>query len=354
MMETYGEILARMKAKFAELSGATVNDDSDVGIRMKVLAGEVLSLQSNAQWLNNQMFAQTASGVQLDYLASARGITRKPATNSTGTLTFSREVGLNHEVEIPEGTVCSTSEAEPIRVVTTQAASLPADALSVTVPARSESAGATQNTGVGSVKVMITPPAAITAVTNEDAFIGGLEAESDDELRERIIESYRNISNGTNSAFYKEQALKHEEIYSASVVAKERGVGTVDIYIAGRGCLPEDAIVAELQAEISELRELNVDVQVNKAEAIEVAVGVDIAVKAGYSFEEIKQQCIANITEYFSTLKIGEPCLVAAIGNAVYTVPGVENYYIVSSISTDRYMSAKQLAVLGAVQISER
>ena len=66
MMETYGEILARMKAKFAELSGATVNDDSDVGIRMKVLAGEVLSLQSNAQWLKNQMFAQTASGVQLD------------------------------------------------------------------------------------------------------------------------------------------------------------------------------------------------------------------------------------------------------------------------------------------------
>ena len=354
MMETYGEILARMKAKFTELSGATVNDDSDVGIRMKVLAGEVLSLQSNAQWLKNQMFAQTATGMQLDYLATERGITRKPATHASGTLTFSRDTALGYAVEIPAGTVCSTSGTEPIRVVTTQSAILPEDALSVTVPARSESAGATQNTGIGSVKVMITPPAAITAVMNEDAFIGGLDAEGDDELRERIIESYRNISNGTNSAFYSEQALKHEEIYSASVVAKERGVGTVDIYIAGRGGLPDDSVIEELQAEISELRELNVDVKVNKAQAIEVAVGVDIAVKAGYSFEEIKQQCIANITEYFSTLKIGEPCLVAAIGNAVYTVPGVENYYIVSSISTDRYMSAKQLAVIGAVQISER
>ena len=257
-------------------------------------------------------------------------------------------------MEIPEGTICSTSEAEPIRVATTQTATLSANTLSVTVNAKSETAGANQNTGVGSIKVMVTPPSAITSVINEDAFTGGMNAESDDELRERIIESYRNISNGTNSAFYQEQALKHEEIYSASVVAKKRGVGTVDVYVASRGGLPEDSIVAELQAEISELRELNVDVKVNKAESIEVAVGVDISVKAGYSFDELKQQCIENITEYFNTLKIGEPCLVAAIGNAVYTVPGVENYYIVSSISTDRYMSETQLAVLGTVQISER
>lgn len=353
-METYDEILERMKTKFTELSGASINDDSDVGMRMKVLAGEILSLQNNAQWLKNQMFTQTASDTQLDYLATARGITRKPATYSSGTLTFSRETALDYDVEIPEGTICSTSEAEPIRVATTQTATLSANTLSVTVNAKSETAGANQNTGVGSVKVMVTPPSAITSVINEDAFTGGMNAESDDELRERIIESYRNISNGTNSAFYQEQALKHEEIYSASVVAKKRGVGTVDVYVASRGGIPEDSIVTELQAEISKLRELNVDVKVNKAEAIEVAVGVDISVKAGYSFDELKQQCIENITEYFNTLKIGEPCLVAAIGNAVYTVPGVENYYIVSSISTDRYMSETQLAVLGTVQISER
>ncbi len=353
-MENYEEILTRMKTKFAELSGITLNDDSDVGIRMKVLAGEILSLQSNVQWLKNQMFAQTASGTQLEYIAAARGITRKPATTSVGTLTFGRDTALNYDVEIPAGTVCSTSEAEPIRVKTTQTATLTAGMLSVTVPAQSEGGGSAQNTGIGSVKVMVTPPAAITSVTNEDAFTGGIDAESDEELRERIIESYKNISNGTNSAFYKEQVLKHDEIYSASVVAKERGVGTVDIYVAIRGGVPDDSVVTQLQTEITELRELNVDVQVNKADTIEVAVGVDISVKDGYSFNEIKQQCIDNIINYFNTLKIGEPCLVAAIGNAVYTVPGVENYYIVSSISTDRYMSETQLAVIGSIQISER
>ena len=346
-MENYEEILTRMKTKFAELSGITLKDDSDVGIRMKLLAGEILSLQRNVQWLKNQMFAQTASGTQLEYIAASRGITRKPATTSVGTLTFGRDTALNYDVEIPAGTVCSTSEAEPIRVKTTQTATLTAGMLSVTVPAQSEGGGSAQNTGIGSVKVMVTPPAAITSVTNEDAFTGGIDAESDEELRERIIESYKNISNGANSAFYKEQVLKHDEIYSASV-------GTVDIYVASRGGVPDDSVVTQLQTEITELRELNVDVQVKKADTIEVAVGVDISVKDGYSFDEIKQQCIDNIINYFNTLKIGEPCLVAAIGNAVYTVPGVENYYIVSSISTDRYMSETQLAVIGSIQISER
>ena len=64
-MESYEEILERMKNKFTELSGSNVNDDSDIGIRMKVLAGEIFSLQNNVNWLKNQMFAQTAVGEQL-------------------------------------------------------------------------------------------------------------------------------------------------------------------------------------------------------------------------------------------------------------------------------------------------
>ena len=49
-MESYEEILERMKNKFTELSGSNVNDDSDIGIRMKVLAGEIFSLQNNVNW----------------------------------------------------------------------------------------------------------------------------------------------------------------------------------------------------------------------------------------------------------------------------------------------------------------
>ena len=56
-METYNEILERMKENFLELSGFLPDDASDLGIRLRVLAGEIFSLNNNVQWLKNQMFA---------------------------------------------------------------------------------------------------------------------------------------------------------------------------------------------------------------------------------------------------------------------------------------------------------
>ncbi len=353
-MESYDEILERMKGKFAELSGTSINDDSDVGIRLKVLAGEVFSLQNNVEWLKNQMFAQTAVGEQLEYLALERGLARKSAVHSTGTLKFTRDVALNYDLAIPHGTVCATNGIDPVRVVTTEAAMLKAGETAVTVAARSEVGGAIQNTGAKTVKIMVTPPTGITAVINDDAFVGGMDAENDEELRERLMDSYQNISNGTNSAFYKSFVLKYGGVYSASVVAKERGVGTVDIYLAAKGGAPSDELIEQIQAELNNARELNVDVQVNKAQLTEVAVGVQITIKPGYDYNDVKARCETSVTEYFNTLKIGEPFLIAALGNAIYNVQGLENYYVMPSISIDRYMGPNQLAIKGSVQISRK
>ncbi len=73
---------------------------------------------------------------------------------------------------------------------------------SVSVPAASEEGGAQANAAAETIKlVLVTPPPGVTAVTNRDAFTGGADGESDEELRERVLESCRNIPNGTNSAF---------------------------------------------------------------------------------------------------------------------------------------------------------
>ena len=87
-MDSYQEILDRMKAKYKELSGYEADGASDIGIRMQVLAGEVFSLSCYAQWIIRQMFPQTAQGEQLDYHALEQGLTRKPAIAAKGTLSF--------------------------------------------------------------------------------------------------------------------------------------------------------------------------------------------------------------------------------------------------------------------------
>ena len=81
-METYEEILGRMQGTFEELAGYPADDASDIGIRLRVLAGEVYSLTAAMDWLEQQFFAQTAQDEQLDLRAQEHGIQRRPAQNS--------------------------------------------------------------------------------------------------------------------------------------------------------------------------------------------------------------------------------------------------------------------------------
>ena len=73
-METYEEILGRMQGTFEELAGYPADDASDIGIRLRVLAGEVYSLTAAMDWLEQQFFAQTAQDEQLDLRAQEHGI----------------------------------------------------------------------------------------------------------------------------------------------------------------------------------------------------------------------------------------------------------------------------------------
>ena len=175
MSETYESILSRMQDRFQELAGFPADDASDIGIRLKVLAGELFSACTNLDWLKRQVFPQTAQGIQLDYHAQQRGIQRKSAVRSQGTLEFSREAALLYDVTIPEGTVCAVSQEEGLRFVTTRKGILKAGDFSVSVPAASEEGGAQANAAAETIKVLVTPPPGVTAVTNRDAFTGGAE-----------------------------------------------------------------------------------------------------------------------------------------------------------------------------------
>ena len=62
-IQRYETILERMKETFRQEAGFEADDASDVGIRLKVLAGEVFSLLHSVDWLRRQVFPQTAQGV---------------------------------------------------------------------------------------------------------------------------------------------------------------------------------------------------------------------------------------------------------------------------------------------------
>ena len=352
-MKTYEDILSTMQEEFTTLAGFSPDDASDIGIRLKVLAGEIFALDANIEWLKNQMFAQTATGEYLDLHAYERGLERKAANKAKGVLTFSRTTALDYDVEIPQGTVCSLSGGDGIRYVTTQEATLAAGDLSVQVAAESESGGNDKNTGANTIVVMVTPPVGVASVTNESAFTGGYDAENDDTLRERILESYRNISNGSNSAFYKEEVLKYDGVHSASVIPTARGTGTVDIYIAAKGAVASESLISTIQEDISNLREINLDILIKSPTLINVDVILRITVKSGYLFNEVRSECVNVINDFFENLSIGEQVIFAAIGQKIFEVEGIKNYSFDLGSDIDQIVNNDELAVLGTLSISE-
>lgn len=351
-MYSYQEIAGRMQEKFTALAGFSPDDASDIGIRMKVLAGEIYSVCSAIDWLKMQTFAQSAQGEQLDLRAQERGLIRKQPLAAQGSLDFKRSSPLWYNAAIPVGTVCSTEGNSSVRYITIKEAVLPSGQLSVTVPARAEKGGRGGNAQPGTVSVLVTPPPAIESVTNSAVFSGGEDGESDSELRSRLMQSYASISNGTNAAFYREAALKYDGVHSVGVVPREKGAGTVSLYLGGRGGVPTGEVTQRVQQELNQLREVNVDVTVMPAQT--VAVNIQVAVTPADTVEkqEAYDSCVRAIQDYFYTLSVGEPFVATALGVQIFSTGKIKNYLFINSVTSDKKMNTNQLAVCGTVDIS--
>ena len=62
---------------YEEESGFRPNNESDIMIRLRVLAGEVYRERVYAEYIMRQMFPTTAEGEYLDAHAQQRGLSRK-------------------------------------------------------------------------------------------------------------------------------------------------------------------------------------------------------------------------------------------------------------------------------------
>lgn len=350
-MDSYEAICSRMKRKYREQTGYMPDDASDIGIRIQLLAGEIFSFNTYLEWVKNQIFPQTATGKSLDYHGEIRGIVRKTSAKSKGLLAFSLDEALETSVDIPQGTICSTSGNNPIRFVTVAAAKINAGSTQTYVVAEAVSSGSSGNVAPRTVNKMVTLPVNSLNVNNSGEFTGGLDEESDDEYRQRILDSYKEISNGTNFAYYKSVAKSVNGVYSVGVVPQNRGVGTVDLYIADKGKICSSTVLNTVQDLLYQKREVNVDVKINHATLVSCPVIVTLYMKAGYDFDTAKSTVKSKLTEYFQNLEVGENLYLSALGEIIKHIDGIENYEFSNVYMTDMIPEQSQLITLGTMNI---
>ena len=336
-------IYREMLAAYAKRRGGQLQEDCDLSVRLWAAAAQIQALEAQAEWVLGQSFPQTAAGVYLDRHGAMRGIVRQAPSRATGQLTFRLS-------NAQTGTVCMTEGT--VRFRTTEPGTIPAGEISVTVAAEAVEAGSSGNVGAGTVHVLTACPVAVTAVTNEKAFTGGLSEETDEELRQRILDSFQRLPNGANAAWYELTACRHEGVAAAKAVGKARGAGTVDVYVSAPDGIPSEKLLTELQTVFQKSREIAVNVQVKAPTAATVDVAVTVKTAEGTDFANVKTAVEADLAEQFNGKLLGRGVKLAELNSRIYALPGVENCHITAP-SADLAANDTVLPVLGTVTVTE-
>lgn len=347
-MKTIEEIYDEMLAVFRTETGAEASAVSDLSVKLYAVAAQVYGLYSQAEWLSKQCFPQTAEGEWLDRHAGLRGLTRREAVKAEGRIRFSVDSAANTDLTIPVGTVCAT--AGQVRFETTEEGVLTAGETAVEVNAAAMEVGTAGNVPAGSVLAMAVPPVGVSRCVNVKAFTGGTDTEEDENLRARVLETYRRMPNGANAAFYEQAALSFEQVAAVAVLPRSRGVGTVDVVIATQSGVPDAGLLEKVGDYIQKRREIAVDVEVKAPVTKAVDTSITVKVNNLTDAERVKTEVEGVLRAYFSGEGLGKDVLRAKLNQLVFSVEGVANCDITTP-DADVAVAAGELPVLGTLTV---
>ena len=334
-----------MRARYAALSGCAPDPASDFCLRFRALAEELAGLDARLEEAERQSFGPTASGGALDGHAGARGLLRRPAVPAEGTLVFTRG-RTDAALTLPEGTECADDDGTRYR--TTGAAAFAEGAAAASAPARAARPGRAGNAAAGTVRRLLRPVEDL-AVKNPAPFTGGCDEEDDRSLRERLLKSYAEPSNGANAAFYRQAAENRPGVSHAAV---EAAGGTVTVHLAadGRDAVPE-AVVAALEAELNARREPCAVVRVQSAQAVPVDLRLAVEPAEGVSLAKAEAALTPALRAEAERLPIGGRLTRARLVQLAMESGLLQNCRV-DSPATDRAAGPFQVLRPGSVEVT--
>ena len=216
---TQDEILSILMANAKVEFGDDLNDTQLAVIRTfyRPVAALLADVQSDIGSVLDSAQLDYAEGTALDLLVALIGVNRKPAFDSKGEVTFSRDSDADVDYTIPKGTTVQTDSIDPIRFETTEKAVLQSGTSSVSgVSIRAVEGGTHSNVGANTLTVMTDAPTGIEEATNPAQTFGGENEEEDSDLRERAKSELSDGMRGT-AIGVRNQLLKTEDVKSVSL-----------------------------------------------------------------------------------------------------------------------------------------
>lgn len=143
----------------------------------------------------------------------------------------------------------------------------------------------------------------IESLINEKDFSGGVDVESDEELRNRFRKVVNNPSASGNKAHYEEWALEVNGVGRAIVHPLWNGNGTVKVMVIGNDNNPVDEeIINNCKLHIEENMPIGCQLTVTTPTSLNVSIVASVELKEGYEISEIKEEFETKLNEYLKTI----------------------------------------------------
>lgn len=335
---------------------------SNLGITGRAQAGLANLHYGYLDWIAKQAVPFTCTDEFLEGWAALKGVFRQPAASAAGAVAFSGSAGK----VIPSSTSIVRSDGVAFKTTSVGVISSGGTAV-VTAVANADPAGLTGAFGNTETGITMTLSQSITGVQSNGvvstAFTGGLDIESNDSLRSRMLAAYQQPPQGGSANDYASWALQAPGVTRAWCVRNGFGIGTVVVYVmmdgiwAGIGGFPQGTTgvaAAETRGIAATGDQLAI---ANYLYNLQAAVGlVYVAAPQAHSFNLTISGIPASLQDAVTAAVQGLLTAQAAPGmtlsfgsiwSAITNVVGT-NYFTVSP-TTDVVCAAGEIPVAGTI-----
>ena len=246
--------------------------------------GDILSLA----------FIEDTYDEYLDKRVNEFGIYRKDGEKATGAI---RVTGSDNAY-ITNGTIVTCGDLEYIVL---NDIVLPNDNI---IYVEAIETGYKYNLPAGAIFELKEPQYGIETLVNEADFENGVDAETDEELRERFKYIIQNPRTSGNVNDYKSWALECDGVGRVKVYPLWNGNGTVKVLIIGNDNLPcSTDTINEVKAHIEEERPIGATVTVETPELLELTFDIKIKLDSAYSLDSANEEIENSLKKYIENLE---------------------------------------------------
>ena len=300
-----------------------------------------------------QNLVRYANGPILDYLGELLGVSRLAASAAQTTIRFSLDAAQTGDIAVPSGTRVQTTDGS-IVFATTTAATIAAGAVYCDAIAAAETTGAAGNGYLpGAVATLLTTLDGVTSAVNTTTSYGGLDAETDARLRERIVLAPESFAAAGPSGAYRYWTMSaHQSIVDAAVLTPYPGLVAIYPLTESGSLTSEIAALVLTEVTAAKRRPITDQVVVREPTAVEFEIVASLTLYAWADAATVRTSAATALASYAATMRaaLGLPLVPSKVIAILQTISGVQG--VVLTAPAARTLAASEYAVCTSTDVT--